>query len=76
MGIFVLIASSIFWAIIKAVMGIRVTAEEEIEGLDVGEHGISAYPDFHRSAAYGSLTAPTSASQTSPLGVPAVGRSV
>ena len=27
-GIFVLIASSIFWAIIKAVMGIRVTAEK------------------------------------------------
>jgi Amt family ammonium transporter len=31
---------------IKAVMGLRVSAEEEIEGLDVGEHGNSAYPDF------------------------------
>jgi Amt family ammonium transporter len=34
------------WLAIKAIMGVRVTAEEEIEGLDVGEHGISAYPDF------------------------------
>ncbi|MEW6297535.1 MAG: ammonium transporter [Thermodesulfobacteriota bacterium] len=34
------------WAIIKAVMGIRVSEEEEIEGLDLGEHGNVAYPDF------------------------------
>ncbi len=34
------------WAVIKAVMGIRVSPEEELEGLDVGEHGIGAYPDF------------------------------
>ena len=27
-------------------MGVRVTAEEEIEGLDIGEHGNEAYPDF------------------------------
>jgi Amt family ammonium transporter len=34
------------WAILKAVMGIRVSPEEEFEGLDVGEHGMTAYPDF------------------------------
>ncbi len=34
------------WAIIKATMGIRVSADEEMEGLDYGEHGNSAYPDF------------------------------
>lgn len=34
------------WAVLKVTMGIRVSAEEEIEGLDVGEHGNSAYPDF------------------------------
>jgi Amt family ammonium transporter len=34
------------WAVIKATMGIRVSEEEEIEGLDYGEHGNSAYPDF------------------------------
>ena len=27
-------------------MGLRVSAEEEIEGLDIGEHGNTAYPDF------------------------------
>ena len=27
-------------------MGIRVSAKEEIEGLDIGEHGNSCYPDF------------------------------
>lgn len=32
--------------VIKAVVGLRVSPEEEIEGLDVGEHGESAYPDF------------------------------
>jgi Amt family ammonium transporter len=45
-GIFTLTVSLIAWAIIKAFMGIRVTATEEMEGLDMGEHGISAYPDF------------------------------
>ena len=45
-GAFVLVASSIAWFLIKAVMGIRVTLHEEIEGLDIGEHGNQAYPDF------------------------------
>jgi Amt family ammonium transporter len=39
-------ASLIFFYAIKATMGLRVGAEEEMEGLDIGEHGISAYPDF------------------------------
>jgi len=37
------------WGIIKAVMGMRVSPEEEIEGLDIGEHGNEAYPDFQLS---------------------------
>lgn len=36
----------ITWYVLKAVMGIRVTAEEETEGLDIGEHGNITYPDF------------------------------
>lgn len=36
----------VVFGIIKAVMGIRVSAEEEEEGLDLGEHGMAAYPDF------------------------------
>ncbi|MHB1477642.1 MAG: hypothetical protein ACYCXD_08745 [Coriobacteriia bacterium] len=34
------------WLGIKAVMGLRVTEDEEREGLDIGEHGNRAYPDF------------------------------
>jgi ammonium transporter, Amt family len=45
-GAFVFITSLIFWNLIKATIGIRVSAEEELEGLDVGEHGNVAYPDF------------------------------
>jgi Amt family ammonium transporter len=34
------------WLIIKAVLGMRVSKEEEINGLDVGEHGMEAYSGF------------------------------
>lgn len=45
-GIYVVIVSLIVWLIIKAVIGLRVSEEEEYVGLDVGEHGMQAYPDF------------------------------
>ena len=34
----------IFFSILKKSIGLRVTKEEEIEGLDIAEHGIRAYP--------------------------------
>ena len=34
------------WFAIKAIMGIRVSDEEEYEGLDIGECGLEAYPEF------------------------------
>jgi ammonium transporter, Amt family len=40
------VASLIVWGIIKAVMGIRVTEEEEYEGVDLVECGLEAYPEF------------------------------
>jgi ammonium transporter, Amt family len=40
------VASLILAFAIKAIMGIRVGPEEETEGLDIGEHGNEAYPDF------------------------------
>lgn len=40
-----LLSYGVFWAI-KATIGLRVTLEEEIEGLDIGEHGQVAYPEF------------------------------
>jgi len=43
------VVSLIVWGIIKAVMGIRVSAEEEYEGLDIGECGLEAYPEFVKS---------------------------
>jgi Amt family ammonium transporter len=45
-GGFVFGTSFFFWKIIQATVGIRVAEEEEIEGLDIGEHGNIAYPDF------------------------------
>ena len=38
--------SLIAWFAIKMTMGIRVSAEEELEGLDLGEHGMEAYAGF------------------------------
>ncbi len=43
-------ASFVVWMIIKAVFGIRVSEEEEYEGLDVGECGLEAYPEFSTSS--------------------------
>ncbi|KJH84143.1 ammonium transporter [Pseudomonas sp. KSR10] len=42
----VFIASLIVWGIIKAVFGLRVSEEEEYEGVDVVECGLEAYPEF------------------------------
>jgi ammonium transporter, Amt family len=46
---FTFVASLIIWSILKVVMGIRVTEEEEYLGLDVVDCGIEAYPEFKRS---------------------------
>jgi ammonium transporter, Amt family len=48
-GITVLL-SSIFWLGLKATLGIRVTPEEEFEGLDIAEHGMEAYNGFAKEA--------------------------
>ena len=45
-GLFTFAASMAFWYLLKLTMGIRVSPEEESEGLDIGEHGNRAYPDF------------------------------
>lgn len=39
-------ASLAVWAVLKATVGIRVTEEEELEGMDVHDCGIDAYPEF------------------------------
>ncbi len=45
-GGFVFIASLLVWSVIKKTIGLRVSVKEEIEGLDIGEHGNEGYPDF------------------------------
>lgn len=45
-GAFVFTSSLLVWYLIKKTIGIRVSEEEEIAGLDIGEHGNIAYPDF------------------------------
>ncbi len=49
-GALVAAASALAWGALRVLVGIRVPAEEEHAGLDVGEHGISGYPEFHVSA--------------------------
>jgi Amt family ammonium transporter len=44
--VWVFVASFIVWSILKVVMGIRVTEEEEYEGVDYVECGMEAYPEF------------------------------
>ena len=47
--VFAFIFAMIVFGILKAVVGIRVSEAEELEGLDLGEHDMSAYPDFQRT---------------------------
>jgi ammonium transporter, Amt family len=43
-AVFTFVASAVCWFLLKVTMGIRVSPEEELEGLDKGEHGMEAYP--------------------------------
>ena len=45
-GVFTFGFAMVLFGIIKATMGLRVSVQEEKEGLDLGEHGSEAYPNF------------------------------
>ena len=45
----VFISSLIVWGVIKMIMGIRVSEEEEYEGMDLSDCGLEAYPEFVQS---------------------------
>jgi len=47
-GVFVVVTSAITWLILKGIFGIRVSEEDEINGLDVSELGMEAYPEFSK----------------------------
>ena len=49
-GAFTVIFSAIVWFALKATIGIRVSEHEEIQGLDIGEHGMEAYSGFVKEA--------------------------
>ncbi len=51
--IWTFVTSSIVWVILKATMGIRVSEEEEYEGVDLSECGLEAYPEFTGSRGSG-----------------------
>ena len=53
-GVFVMIASSIVWLVLKYTIGIRVSEEDEMLGCDSSEIGMEAYPDFQRVSIGGS----------------------
>jgi len=44
--VWVFVTSLVVWGLLKAVVGIRVSEEEEVEGVDLGECGMEAYPEF------------------------------
>jgi Amt family ammonium transporter len=44
------LSSMVIFGFVRVTMGLRVSAEEEIEGLDLGEHGMQAYPDFQQAS--------------------------
>lgn len=50
-AVFSFVTTSLVWLALKKTVGIRVSREEEIAGLDIGEHGNLAYPDFAPAAA-------------------------
>ncbi len=62
-GLWTVVLSTIFWMVLKSVLGMRVTEEEELMGLDIAEHGMEAYSGFVKDAA-------GAASTTSAAGIP------
>jgi Amt family ammonium transporter len=48
-GVFIIIFSGLVWLLLKVSNGLRVDLEGEINGLDISEHGQSAYPEFLHS---------------------------
>jgi len=47
-GVFTFVVALVVWIILKGIMGIRVSEEDEIAGLDSSELGMEAYPDFSK----------------------------
>ena len=48
-GVFVSVVSAIVWFVMKSTIGIRISEEAELVGVDKSELGMDAYPDFTKS---------------------------
>jgi Amt family ammonium transporter len=70
----VFLASALVWMVIKATFGLRVSEEEELEGVDLVECGLQAYPEFASSPApiSGSSTGGYSPAQPTPSTKPGI----
>lgn len=60
------LVSSIFWLGLKATLGIRVSREEELEGLDISEHAMEAYNGFLKETNPGGFPEGYSSAEMSP----------
>jgi len=48
-GVFVVVTTAILWYLLKVAVGLRVSEETEVNGLDVAELGMEAYPEFAKT---------------------------
>ena len=55
MGAFTVVFSVVSWSLIKLVFGLRVDAKDEVEGLDITEHGMEAYNGFVYESEHGGI---------------------
>ncbi len=67
--IWTFVIAMIMFKVIAMTVGLRVSAEEEIEGLDITEHGGEAYPDFGLSSHAGGMTMGSSAVSSSKVAI-------
>jgi ammonium transporter, Amt family len=47
-GVFTFVGSAVIWYVLKMTVGIRVSEEDEMKGLDMSELGMEAYPEFSK----------------------------
>jgi Amt family ammonium transporter len=58
-GLWTVVLSTVAWVVLKSALGLRVSEEEELIGLDIGEHGMEAYSGFIKES--GNVPSGTSA---------------
>ncbi len=51
-GAFTFVVTGVLWLVLKTIMGIRVPADDELQGLDAAELGLEAYPEFGKGSQF------------------------